>query len=200
MILASYPTAAPAVRLAQKGRSALEQDSLESLLARANAGDAAAFGRFLTRISPVLRGIIRARGRALPEHLHEDILQEVLLALHLKRQSWRAGTPLRPWVYAIARYKIVDAFRRQGAAIHLPIEDFEALLPAESADLDAGRDVEALLRQLDARGADLVRAVALNGVSVEAAGAHQGLVAGTARVALHRAMKKLTDLAGRRER
>ena len=44
----------------------------------------------------------------------EDAVQETLLAIHLKRHTWDPEQPLAPWVYAIARHKVVDALRRRG--------------------------------------------------------------------------------------
>lgn len=175
-----------------------DTDTWEDLLARANAGDGAAFARFLRAVTPTLRAVIRARGAALPPDQHEDILQEVLLAIHLKRQTWRPDTPVRPWLHAVARYKVVDAFRRRGRAIHLPISDFEDVLPADPppAPLSA-RDADTMLGQIDARSAALVRAVSINGQSAEMAGQDLGLSPGAARVALHRAMKRLTEIAER---
>lgn len=173
-------------------------DGWEVLLARANDGDGAAFGRFLTAVTPTLRAVIRRRGEGLPPDLHEDILQEVLLAIHLKRQTWRRDAPLRPWLYALARYKVVDAFRRRGATVTLPIEDFADVLPEESAAAPlSGRDAEVMLAQIDTRSAMLVRAVALDGKTAEEAGESVGLNAGAARVALHRAMRRLSGVAER---
>ena len=63
-----------------------------------------AYARFLHAVTPVLRGILRSRGRALEAAAHEDVLQEVLLAIHDKRHTWREDAPLLPWLYAIARF------------------------------------------------------------------------------------------------
>lgn len=173
-------------------------DAWEGLLARANEGDGAAFARFLTAVTPTLRAVIRRRGDGLPPDLHEDILQEVLLAIHLKRQTWRRDAPLRPWLYALARYKVVDAFRRRGATVILPIEDFADVLPEENVAVPlSGRDAEVMLAQIDARSARLVRAVALDGRTAEEAGEAVGLTAGAARVALHRALRRLSGVAER---
>lgn len=170
----------------------------EALLTRANQGDGAAFLRFLTEVTPPLRGLIRARGRGLPPDLHEDILQEVLLAIHLRRQTWVAGSPVRPWLYAVARHKVVDAFRRRGRRVHLPIEDMADILAAEAGPAPlAARDADRMLGMIDDRSAALVRAVRLEGQSTEDAAAGLGLTAGAARVALHRAMKRLSGLAER---
>jgi len=177
----------------------LQQDKLwETLLARANDGDGAAFARFLGAVTPTLRAVIRRRGEALPADQHEDILQDVLLAIHLKRQTWRRDAPVRPWLYALARYKVVDAFRKRGASINLPIEDFADVLPEENAATPlSSRDADVMLGLIDARSALLVRAVALDGKSAEEAGETVGLTAAAARVALHRAMRRLSDVAER---
>jgi RNA polymerase sigma factor (sigma-70 family) len=178
-----------------------QNDALETLLARANGGDGAAFARFLVMVTPALRTVIRNRATDLPADQHEDILQEVLLAIHLKRRTWRPDLPVRPWLYAVARYKVVDALRRRGAALHLPIEDFSDVLPQdeETTPLSA-RDAETMLGLIDSRSAALVRAVALNGQTTEAAGETVGLSPGAARVALHRAMKRLARIAERMTR
>lgn len=177
----------------------LEQDELwEVLLARANNGDAAAFARFLHAVTPTLRAVIRRRGDGLPSDLYEDILQEVLLAIHLKRRTWRTDAPVRPWLYALARYKVVDAFRRRGASVSLPIEDFADVLPEENVATPLSeRDAEVMLKLIDTRSAMLVRAVALDGKTAEEAGQTVGMTAGAARVALHRAMRRLSGLAER---
>lgn len=192
------PLASARVRPSAVEGRVQRDDGWEMLLARANDGDGAAFGRFLTAVTPTLRAVIRRRGEGLPPDLHEDILQEVLLAIHLKRQTWRRDAPLRPWLYALARYKVVDAFRRRGATVTLPIEDFADVLPEESAAAPlSGRDAEVMLAQIDTRSAMLVRAVALDGKTAEEAGESVGLNAGAARVALHRAMRRLSGVAER---
>ncbi|WP_103256591.1 sigma factor [Tabrizicola aquatica] len=177
----------------------LQQDEVwETLLARANDGDGAAFARFLHLVTPTLRAVIRRRGDGLPPDQHEDVLQEVLLAIHLKRQTWRRESPVRPWLYALARYKVVDAFRRRGRAVSLPIEDFADVLPEEHVTPPlSDRDAEVMLGLIDSRSAILVRAVALDGKTAEEAGAAVGLTAGAARVALHRAMRRLSGVAER---
>ncbi|NEX48659.1 sigma-70 family RNA polymerase sigma factor [Pseudotabrizicola algicola] len=175
-----------------------QEEPWEVLLARANEGDGPAFARFLLAVTPTLRAVIRRRGVGLPPDQHEDVLQEVLLAIHLKRQTWRRGSPVRPWLYAVARYKVVDAFRRRGAFVTLPIEDFAEVLPEEAAAAPlSDRDAETMLGLIDARSARLVRAVALDGKTAAEAGKAVGMTAGAARVALHRAMRQLTVLAER---
>lgn len=179
-------------------------DVWASLLVAANNGDGQAYARFLHAVTPVIRGIVRARGRSLPPDQHEDIVQDILLGLHLKRNTWLPGHPVRPWVYAITRYKVIDAFRKRGATIHLPIDDFSDLLEAEPevsplAARDDQREVERLIGQLDPRSAEIVRAIELHEESQADVGARLQMTPANLRVTLHRAMKKLAAL-GRKER
>ena len=86
------------------------------LMRAANRGDAAAYNELLASLAPVLRSVTRrglARG-GLPVEDAEDIVQETLLAVHLKRQTWDESLPFMPWLRAVARNKLLDAVRRRG--------------------------------------------------------------------------------------
>ena len=178
------------------------EDPWAALLVAANAGDGQAYARFLHAVTPVIRGIVRARGRSFPPDQHEDIVQDVLLGLHLKRHTWRPDHPVRPWVYAIARYKVIDAFRKRGAAIHLPIDDFTDTLAALADDdplaaRDDKREVDRLIGHLDPRSAAIVRAVELHEEPQSAVGERLQMSPTHLRVTLHRAMKRLAAIAGK---
>ncbi len=164
------------------------------------AGDGRAYARLLAEVTPVLRGIVRARGRSLPSDQHEDIVQEVLLSIHAKRHTWRPDHPITPWLYAITRHKVIDAFRKRGSTLDLPIEDFSDELQADAAPEPlVSRDVDRAMGQLDARSAFILRAVALEDAAHAEVGARLGMTDGAVRVALHRAMKKL-EIWGRGSR
>jgi RNA polymerase sigma-70 factor (ECF subfamily) len=165
-----------------------------ALLRAANGGDGRAYARFLQELAPVLRGLVRARARAAPPDTQEDIVQEVLLAVHLKRHTWREDRPLRPWLWAIARHKVADAFRARGASVHLDIADVVEVLPAEPGPA-ATWDAHRLLDRLEPRSADIVRSVSLAGEKPSTVGQRLHMSEGAVRVALHRALKRLSALA-----
>ena len=166
------------------------------LMRRANRGDAAAYARFLSESAPVIRGVVAARGRALGAEV-EDVVQEVLLAVHAKRHTWREADALLPWLYAIARYKTADASRRRRGGDTVPVEDLADTLPAEAGgDLTARRDVGRLLGRIDGRSATIVHAIGVEEESAESVAARMGMTGGAVRVAYHRAMTRLRRLAG----
>ena len=165
---------------------------LEDLLRAANRGDGRAYAGFLRAVTPIVRGVARARASGLGEDTIEDVVQETLLALHRKRHTWREDMAVRPWLYAIVRYKVVDALRARGRRVSLPIEDFADVLPADAVpDPLERRDTERALDRLDARAARIVRSIGLEGRSVADTALALGMTNGAVRVALHRALKRL---------
>ena len=164
-----------------------DDDTLEALLRAANRGDQRAYADFLRAITPVVRGIARARGAGLAPDVIEDIVQETLLAIHQKRHTWREDMAVRPWLYAIVRYKVVDAFRARGRRVQVPIEDFAEVLPAEAGpDPTERSDAERVIARLDPRAARIVRAIGLEGASIAETSAALHMTETAVRVALHR--------------
>ena len=53
------------------------------------------------------------------------MVQEVLLAVHNQRHTYDMGQPLTAWIHAIARYKMIDLFRRHGLheALNVPLDE-----------------------------------------------------------------------------
>lgn len=164
----------------------------------ANRGDTVAYRHLLQAITPPLRKVVRGRGATLGREGCEDVLQDVLLAIHAKRHTWREDQPLRPWLYAIARHKVVDAFRARGRQIDLSIDEFSDSLPAPSdADPLQGRDMDKVLGELDPRSADIVRAFGVHGESTAETAQRLEMSEVAVRVALHRALKTIVSLRKR---
>jgi RNA polymerase sigma-70 factor (ECF subfamily) len=158
------------------------------------AGDEPAYRRLLAEIGRAIRPMVRgafARAR-LGDGDIEDVVQETLLAIHLKRGTWDPAQKVTPWVNAIARHKTIDALRRRGARRVEPIEDFEAVIPApETQDPHARSDVERLMETLNPRAKDIVRSISLEEQSITATATRLGMTEVAVRVALHRALKTL---------
>jgi RNA polymerase sigma-70 factor (ECF subfamily) len=120
------------------------------------------------------------------------VVQETLLAIHLKRQTWNEDEAITPWVTAIARHKLIDSLRRRGRHVELPIDDLIDVLPAEIATEGlSSRDAERLLSVLKGRQRDVVHAISIEGISAREAADRFGISEGAVRVALHRGLSAL---------
>src|SRR5271165_2407164 len=105
-------------------RVKLREDRLKELLVGGLSGDAVTYRQFLQDVSTHLRAYLRRRLMGLPDEV-EDLLQELLLAIHNQRHTYDPTQPLTPWVQAIARYKLVDLHRRRAhrEAMQDPLDD-----------------------------------------------------------------------------
>jgi len=171
------------------------EDEWTGLMRAAIAGNDSAYHRLLKAVTPVLRATAR-RGLARagqPVDLSEDIVQDILLAVHLKRHTWDADAPFAPWLFAIARNKLIDALRRRGRRIFVDIDDFAETLPGEApAETASASEVAAQLQSLPARQRDVLQAIAVDSASIKDTAAKFSMSEGAVRVALHRGLTSLT--------
>ena len=165
----------------------------------ANAGDETAYRRLLEALAPFLRQIVqRSFARAgFGNSDNEDVVQETLLAIHLKRQTWDQDRAITPWVRAIARHKVIDSLRRRGRHGELPIDDLLDVLSADPAPESlSSRDAERLLSILRGRQRDVVQAISIEGMSTREAADRFRISEGAVRVALHRGLSALAVAYG----
>jgi RNA polymerase sigma-70 factor (ECF subfamily) len=136
------------------------------------------------------RGLARA---GQPVDQSEDIVQDILLAVHLKRHTWDAGAPFAPWLFAIARNKLIDHLRRRGRRVFVNIDDFSDTLPAEPVEqgVSAG-EVAAQLNTLPARQREVLQSIAVESASIRETANKFSMSEGAVRVALHRGLASLT--------
>ena len=164
------------------------------LMEQSLEGDCAAYHRLLILLTPALRRAVRGRAQAVGLDA-EDVVQEVLLALHLKRNTWVRGTPVAPWVAAIARNKMVDAHRRRGRRLEISIDSVVDTLRSDEEENDLGsHDLERGLAGLTDRQRQVLRAVSLEGYSAREAALRLEMTEVAVRVTLHRGLKSLAAL------
>lgn len=165
------------------------------------AGNSHAYHKLLTEMTPRLRIMARRRCEffGAPISEAEDVVQEVLLAVHLKRGTWDPTRPLGPWLSTIVRNKLVDSLRRRGRQINVPLEDVVASLEAaETADPSDKMDVESILGSLRDPQRTIVRSISIEGESVRDTAVKLQMTEVAVRVSLHRALKALAAVYARR--
>ncbi len=161
------------------------------------AGDAAAYRALLEAIVPRLRKFARGGlSRAgIGNADAEDVVQEILLAIHLKRQTWISDQPFLPWLNAIARHKLIDVLRRRGRRGEVPIEGLIDILPDDAvAPENSHTELTKLVGRLDGKQQSVVSAIALDGDSIRDTASKLDMSEGAVRVTFHRGLKKLATL------
>lgn len=171
-------------------------DELAALLRAAIAGDEKAYAVFLQRVARTVRAFAQrkiVKGGLDPE----DIVQETLLAIHLKRHTWLVDAPVMPWVYAIARYKLIDAFRRRGSRIDVDLDDVAESVAQPEGDTVSDRDIVRVLETLPQGQRLVVSAISVEGYSITETARKFTMSEPAVRVALHRGLAAIAKRFGR---
>lgn len=174
-----------------------ETDQWTELMLLADTGDQTAYARLLQRLTPHLRLWTREgfRRSGIGSDEIEDVVQETLLAVHLKRHTWDRAQPFAPWVRAIARNKLIDTLRRRGRRAQVPLDDVVDTLPAEdTATPDSAHDANHLLMQLPEKHRKIVSSMSIEGRSAREVAQTLGMTEVAVRVTLHRALKRMAAL------
>jgi RNA polymerase sigma-70 factor, ECF subfamily len=180
------------------------ESQLKGLMIKALGGDERAYREVLGRTSRYLRGYYKTR---LPQAARsagdaEDLVQETLMALHLRRHTYDPELPFTPWLYAIARYKLIDYLRRtRGSVANVSMEDAEEIVAYDDEIAsESSLDVHRLLQRLPPKFRTAIRHVKLDGLSVAEAAAQAGISESAVKVNVHRGMKVLAELIAKGRR
>lgn len=176
---------------------------LSELAARAQAGDRADVETLLERVRLLAHRYSRARLATYPGGLHlaDDVAQEICIGVlsALPRYCDR-GKPFEAFVYGIAARKVADALR----ALHrhpIPTEDLPETVDSDPTPEDQAvfasqvAVANALLDKLPDNLREIMLLRVAAGLSAEETGAALGMTAGAVRVAQHRALARMRQLA-----
>lgn len=180
-------------------KSAEERDScLAGLMRAAQDGDKAAYARLLGEVAFLLRHFVRRRSPFLQPSDVEDIVQEILISLHVARATYDPVRPFLPWLLGIARNRMADAARRHARRSTHEVADEGAVETFLDRDanipMNAYGDPEALrraIRDLPEGQRHAVELLKLREMSLKEAAAVTGMTIGALKAAMHRALRTL---------
>lgn len=107
-------------------------ENLSALMQKAIDGDKLAYDKVLTEIALMLRPFFAKRLSNKNEI--EDVIQETMISIHKSRHTYNNERPFKPWVFAIAKYRLADYLRSHYARNVKYVENIDYV--AESPDLN----------------------------------------------------------------
>lgn len=171
------------------------EPELQALMVAGLDGDATAYRDLLVKLSGQLRAYFKGQlvriNRGPVEA--EDLVQEVLMAIHTRRHTYDRAQLFTPWMYGIARYKFLDYLRRtKGSTKEAPIEDLPEMgVVDDSAHIESALDLERLLTRIPLNARQAIQCVKLDGLSVAEAAERTGMSESAVKVSVHRGLKFL---------
>ncbi|WP_029080155.1 sigma-70 family RNA polymerase sigma factor [Bradyrhizobium sp. th.b2] len=178
-----------------------DEIELKTLMLASQRGDAASHGALLAKLAPRLRGYYKRRlmgaGRSAEEA--GDLVQETLLAVHLKRHTYDPGALFTPWLHAVARYKLIDYLRaNKMSRMNVPIDDRNDLMAADDhSSTESTHDMAKLLGRLPRKTRQAIEAVKLEGNSVAETAARYGMSESNVKISVHRGLQALASFIRR---
>jgi len=175
----------------------VEDAQLKEWMLAAQQGDQRAYQQLLQAATLMLRAYLKPR---VSDHDKvDDILQEVLVAVHKARHTYDGKRAFRPWLYAIARYKLMDHFRnyyRKRDHETVDYDTLENILHEDVTDeLEQREYVSSLLAHLKPRQQEILRLMHVQGYTAEEVANKLDMSQSAVKVAAHRAYKQLKDVA-----
>jgi RNA polymerase sigma factor (sigma-70 family) len=168
----------------------VSEEELKRLMVSGLCGDATAHAALLSALVPLLRAYFRRRTRDTADEI-EDLVQETLIAVHKRRATYDRDRAFTPWLFAIARYKMIDHFRRRQRECLTEALD-EMLVEEGFEDTNVAMiDVQRLLEGLPTKQANAIRDTHLEGLSIAEAATHIGIGESDVKVSVHRGLKAL---------
>lgn len=185
------------------GKSGTQRDQWPELMAQAQAGEQQAYTRLLTELVPVIRTLVHKQVDEAT--LVEDVIQDVLLAVHRVRHTYDPACPFLPWLMAITQARSIDALRRRGRQRHWEVEEEELVAdPAESDPAqerpDPREELSLYLNQLSSRQRQIVEHVHLREMSLAEAATQNNLTVSAVKSLLHRALTNLRRFGAKHDR
>ena len=168
-----------------------DEATMARMMAASQMGDKAIYRALLGEIQLWLERYYRKR--IAPAQI-DDLVQEVLLAVHHKRASWDPSRPFYPWLAAIARYRWVDHLRRAYRSAEEELGEHDAAEDSEEESVMARMSLERLFVHLPEKQQTAIELVKIEGLSIAEAAERSGQSESLVKVNIHRGLKKLSAL------
>ena len=170
-------------------------DNFAALMKRSINGEQRAYAELLQETSRILRPFL-AKRLSLTNEV-DDLLQEILISIHKARHTYDGNRPYKPWVFAIAQFRLSDYLRahysdqlRQAVEIsevenNLPENVTETTLSYES--------ISGEIQKLPQKQAMILQLMHQEGYTAKEVAEKMGMNESAVKVAAHRAYKILRN-------
>ncbi|MEO7929137.1 MAG: sigma-70 family RNA polymerase sigma factor [Gallionella sp.] len=168
-------------------------DDFAALMRLAIAGDSNAYATLLRETSRFLKPFLAKRLSFTNEV--DDLLQEILISIHKARNTYDGNRPYKPWVYAIAKFRLHDYLRAHysdqlGHAMDL--SEVENNLPENVTETTLSYEsISGEVDKLPEKQATILRLMHQDGYTAKEIAEKIGMNESAVKVAAHRAYKVL---------
>ena len=168
--------------------------TLEILMQQAQSGDKEAYTDLLKQSSALVQKFLSRKLNNVDDI--QDILQEILISIHKARHTYDSSRPFKPWLFAIAGFRLNDFFRKSyrkahhDSLIHEQVNQEKELSNVTETN-QLAEEMKKALELLPEKQKTIVTMMKLEGYSAQDVADHLGMSVSAVKVAAHRVYKKL---------
>ncbi len=168
-------------------------DNLAALMRQSLNGDQCAYAELLQETSRFLRPFLAKRLSFTNEV--DDLLQEILISIHKARHTYDGNRSYKPWVYAIAKFRLQDHLRAHYADQLHHADDLSEMEEFLHEDVTESaityESISGEVEKLPEKQAAILRLMHQEGYTAKEVAEKMGINESAVKVAAHRAYKIL---------
>jgi len=179
-------------------RRIYQDQEFADLMRHAQAGDRAAYSSLLHAIVPFLRAAIRKNRFYTQPQDADDLVQDILLALHQVRATYDPTRPFLPWLMGIAGNQIADGARRRArrGSHEIITDEFPVTSSGDGTNshIEDGVDLNSPLIIIHTGQRQAIEMLKLKEMTLKEASVASGKSIAALKVANHRAVQTLRKI------
>lgn len=169
------------------------------LMIAAQAGDSVAYNQLLEELCACVKAyanrFLKGWGNV------DDCVQECLISIHNARHTYDPDRAFRPWLFAIARNKITDNFRKHSRLKTKETNTFDEAFHGQTSPdqdrVDTQKDLKFLLLQLDPKFREPLCLTKLEGLSIKEVSQSLNISESLVKVRVFRGLNMLKKLVAK---
>jgi RNA polymerase sigma-70 factor, ECF subfamily len=179
-----------------------------ALMAEAQSGNKSSYELLLNSLWAPLDHFFQHR--LVDKSQSQDLVQETLLSLHRAMHTYDPNQPFAPWLYGIARFRLVDFLRKNRRKLNISdkmlqeleldpfLEGFGHVRAQRNQNEELNEDLTEALGGLPTRQKEAVLLLKQDDLSVKEAAQRMGVSVPALKVLAHRGYKQLKTLLERK--
>ncbi len=167
--------------------------NFEEKMKLAQNGDKNAYCEVLKALLPLIKSFVHKFNF---KNLFDvdDLAQDILVAIHQASHTYNSNRPFKPWVYAIANYKIKDYLRLIYRRKKITEIDFASIEDSFIGEEDGIKDdvgLAEMLKVLNPKQQQIIKFLKIDGNSLQEVANKMNMSVAAVKTASHRAYKIL---------
>jgi len=169
------------------------ENQLKEQFLKANNGDKKSYETFLNNIEKMAYKYVQSHISNV--HVHDDIVQEILISIHQSRHTYNPSKNLNPWIYAIFHYRTSDHLRKayKNKEDSIPEEEFEKIKEHYNVTktIESTELIDKAFKHLNEKQRKVVIMSKIEGYTTAEIAHKMNLNINTVKVTIHRSLEKM---------